>query len=74
MRIVLLTGTATYIKAGNNVHGCKVGETYLEIIPIAFASEHSYNDEETLQRAKPAALIGSFAELMPVLGKLAPLG
>ena len=74
MRIVLLTGTATYIKAGNNAHGCKVGETYLEIIPIAFASEHSYNDEETLQRAKPAALIGSFAELMPVLGKLAPLG
>ena len=74
MRIVLLTGTATYIKAGNNAHGCKVGETYLEVIPIALATEHSYNDEETLQRAKPAALIRSFAELMPSLEKLAPLG
>ena len=74
MRIVLLTGTATYIKAGNNAHGCKVGETYLEVIPIALATEHSYNDEETLQRAKPTALIRSFAELMPSLEKLAPLG
>ena len=41
---------------------------------IALATEHSYNDEETLQRAKPAALIRSFAELMPSLEKLAPLG
>jgi hypothetical protein len=51
-----------------------VGDTYLEVIPIALATEHSYNDEETLQRAKPVALIRSFAELMPALEKLAPLG
>jgi phosphoglycolate phosphatase-like HAD superfamily hydrolase len=74
MRLVLLTGTATYIKAGNNANGCKVGETYLEVVPIALATEHSYNDEETLQRAKPTALIHSFEELMPSLEKLAPLG
>ena len=74
MRLVLLTGTATYIKAGNNAHGCKVGDTYLEVTPIALATEHSYNDERTLTNAKPAALIHSFAELLPTLEKLAPLG
>jgi len=74
MRLVLLTGTATYIKAGNNANGCKVGETYLEVVPIALSMEHSYNDEETLQRAKPTALIHSFEELMPSLERLAPLG
>jgi phosphoglycolate phosphatase-like HAD superfamily hydrolase len=74
MRLVLLTGTATYIKAGNNAHGCKVGDTYLEVIPIALATEHSYNDEGTLKNAKPTALIHSLAELLPTLEKLAPLG
>jgi phosphoglycolate phosphatase-like HAD superfamily hydrolase len=74
MRLVLLTGTATYIKAGNNANGCKVGETYLEVVPIALSMEHSYNDEETLQRAKPTALIHSFEELTPSLERLAPLG
>jgi phosphoglycolate phosphatase-like HAD superfamily hydrolase len=73
-RIILLSGTATYLKAGNNAHGCKVGDSYLEVIPIALASEHSYNDETTLAAAKPAALIHSLAELMPVLKKLVPLG
>ena len=74
MRLFLLTGTASYVKAANNAHGCKVGETYLEVVPIALATEHSYSDEETLQRAKPAALIQSFGELMPAVEKLAPLG
>jgi phosphoglycolate phosphatase-like HAD superfamily hydrolase len=74
MRLVLLTGTVTYIKAGHNANGCKVGETYLEVVPIALATQHSYNDEETLRNAKPAAVIHSFRELIPALGKLAPLG
>jgi hypothetical protein len=74
MRVVLLSGTATYLKAGNNAHGCKVGDTYLEVIPIALATEHSYNDEQTLTAAKPRAVIHSFDELLPALKKIAPLG
>jgi len=74
MRIVLLTGTATYVKAGKNAHGCKVGDTFLEVIAIALATEHSYSDEETLKAAEPAALIHAYDELLPALVKLAPLG
>ena len=74
MRILLLSGTATYIKAGNNAHGCKVGETFLEVFPIALSTEHAYNDEETLEAARPKALIRSLDELMPKLEQLAPLG
>jgi len=72
--VILLSGTASYIKAGNNAHGCKVGESYLEVIPIALSTEHSYNDEETLQEARPKALIHDHDELLPVLSKLSPLG
>jgi phosphoglycolate phosphatase-like HAD superfamily hydrolase len=74
MRIVLLSGTATYIKAANNAHGCKVGDTYLESISIALSTEHSYNDEETLMAARPKALIRGYEELLPKLKEFAPLG
>jgi len=74
MRVILLSGTATYLRAGNNAHGCKVGDTYLEVIPIGLATEHAYNDEETLAAAKPKTIIHSFDELLPALKKLAPLG
>jgi phosphoglycolate phosphatase-like HAD superfamily hydrolase len=74
MRIVLLSGTASYIKAANNAHGCKVGDTYLEVISIALSTEHSYNDEETLGRALPKALIHGYDELLPKLKEIAPLG
>jgi phosphoglycolate phosphatase-like HAD superfamily hydrolase len=74
MRIVVLTGTATYIKAANNAHGCKVGDTYLEARSIALATEHAYNDEETLRAAQPKALIRTYDELLPKLKELAPLG
>jgi phosphoglycolate phosphatase-like HAD superfamily hydrolase len=74
MRVILLSGTASYLKAGRNAHGCKVGDTYLEVIPIALATEHAYNDEETLAAAKPDAIIHSLDDLRPTLGKLAPLG
>jgi len=74
MRIVLLSGTASYIKAGNNVDGCKVGETFLEVMPIALSTEHSYNDETTLRAAQPTALIHTYGELLPALKNLAPLG
>ena len=74
MRVILLSGTATYLRAGNNAHGCKVGDTYLEVMPIALATERSYNDEKTLAAAKPKAIIHSFEEFLPALKKLAPLG
>ncbi len=74
MRIILLTGTATYIRAGNNADGCKVGDSNLEVVPIALATEHSYNDEETLTAARPRAVIRDYHELKPVLERLAPLG
>ena len=73
MRVILLSGTATYLRAAKNADGCKVGDTYLEVIPIALASEYSYNDEETLTAAKPAALIHRLDELLPTLKKLGPL-
>ena len=73
MRVVLLSGTATYLKAGNNAHGCKVGDTDLEVIPIALATEYAYNDEEVLAAAKPKAIIHSLDELLPALKDLAPL-
>lgn len=73
MRIVLLTGTATYLKAGNNAHGCKVGDTYLEVVPIALSTAHAYNDEEKLKAAKPQALIHKYDELLPALDRLAPM-
>jgi phosphoglycolate phosphatase-like HAD superfamily hydrolase len=74
MRIILLSGTATYIRAGNNADGCKVGDSYLEVIPIALATEQSYNDEETLTAARPRAVIHGYHELKPALERLAPLG
>ena len=74
MRIILLSGTATYIRAGNNADGCKVGDSYLEVSPIALATEQSYNDEETLTAARPRALIHGYHELKPALERLAPLG
>jgi phosphoglycolate phosphatase-like HAD superfamily hydrolase len=67
LRIVLLSGTATYIRAGNNADGCKVGGTDLEVVTVALSTEHSYNDEETLRAAQPKIFIGSFKELLPAL-------
>lgn len=72
MRIVLLTGTATYVRAGHNAHGCKVGDTELEVITVALSTEHSYNDEETLRSARPALLIHAYDELLPALEQMAP--
>ena len=74
IRIVLLSGTANYIKAANNTNGCQVGETFLEVIPIALSTQHSYNDEETLRAAAPKAVIHEFADILPKLRELAPVG
>jgi phosphoglycolate phosphatase-like HAD superfamily hydrolase len=67
LRIILFSGTATYIRAGNNAHGCKVGGSDLEVVTVALSTEHSYNDEETLRAAQPKILIRSLNELLPAL-------
>ena len=67
LRIILLSGTAAYIRAGNNAHGCKVGGTDLEVVTVALSTEHSYNDEETLRTAQPKILIRCLDELLPAL-------
>ena len=67
LRIILLSGTATYIRAGNNAHGCKVGDTELEVATVALSTEHSYSDEETLKASKPNLFIRNLAELLPSL-------
>jgi phosphoglycolate phosphatase-like HAD superfamily hydrolase len=73
LRIILLSGTATYIRAGNNADGCKVADTQLEVVSVALSTEHAYNDEETLRAAQPKILIRNFAELLPALKEQALL-
>ena len=68
LRIILLTGTASYIRSGNNADGCKVGDTELEVVAVvALSTEHAYNDEETLAAAGPKMLIHRYDELLPSL-------
>jgi phosphoglycolate phosphatase-like HAD superfamily hydrolase len=74
VRIVALSGTANYLKAANNANGCQVGDTSLEVIPIALSTQHSYNDEATLRAAAPKAVIHGYDELMPKIKELVPLG
>lgn len=73
IRIIVLSGTANYIKAANNTDGCQVGGTSLEVIPIALSTRHSYSDEETLCAAGPKAIIHEFGELLPKLNELVPV-
>jgi phosphoglycolate phosphatase-like HAD superfamily hydrolase len=65
MRVVLLSGTASYIRAGNNLERCQVANIRLEVFTVALSTEHSYNDEETLRAAQPKLLIHGFDELLP---------
>ncbi len=67
VRIVVLTGTASYIRAGNNADGCKVGGTELEVVTIALATGYSYNSQEMLAAAKPKMFIHGFEDLLPQL-------
>jgi phosphoglycolate phosphatase-like HAD superfamily hydrolase len=70
LRILLLTGTATYIRAGNNADGCKVGGTELEVVTVALSNQYAYNDEGTLKAAGPKMLIHRYDELLPSLADL----
>ena len=67
LRVVLLSGTASYIKAGNNLRYCKVGASELSVQTVALATQYSYSDEATLMAAHPSHLIHSLDELLPRL-------
>jgi len=67
LRVILVSGTATYIRAGNNLERLAVAGKQLEVFTVALAAEHSYNDEETLAAAKPKMIVHSLQELAPSL-------
>lgn len=67
LRVILLSGTASYIRAGNNLEQVAVAGKKLEVFTVALATECSYNDEATLAAAKPKMLIRDLAELAPGL-------
>lgn len=69
MRVILLSGTSSYIKAGNNLEKCRVGGSHLEVFTVALSADFSYNDAETLRAARPKALIHSLEELVPKLSE-----
>ena len=67
LEVILLSGTATYIRAGNNLEFAQVAGSDLSVFTVALATEYSYSDEETLAAAKPKLVIRSLDELMPAL-------
>lgn len=67
LRIILLSGTTSYIKAGNNLERCKVGASHLEVCTVALSTDYSYNDEQTLLAARPQILIRRLEDLLPQL-------
>jgi len=67
LEVILLSGTATYIRAGNNLEFAQVADNDLSVFTVGLATEYSYSDEETLAAAKPKLVIRSLDELMPAL-------
>lgn len=67
--LVLLSGTSSYIRAGNNMERCRVGENELEVFTVALSTQYSYKDEETLLSARPKAWIHDLEELLPKLAE-----
>ena len=67
LQAILVSGTSSYIKAGNNLERCVVGKSHLEVFTVALATDYSYNDEETLLAAKPKILMHDIGELIPKL-------
>jgi len=67
MRVILLSGTASYIRAGNNLERCVVGRSHLEVFTVALSTDFSYSDAETLRAARPKVLIDSLEDLVPRL-------
>ena len=67
LQVILVSGTASYIKAGNNLERCVVGSNHLEVCTVALSTKYSYNDEKSLLAAKPKILIRDLDELIPKL-------
>lgn len=67
LHVILLSGTASYLRAGNNLEFATVAGNDLSVFTVALATEYSYNDQETLAAAKPKLLIRSLDELFPRL-------
>ena len=67
LEVILLSGTASYLRAGNNLEFAQVAGNDLSVFTVALATEHSYNDQETLAAAKPKLMIRSLGELIPKL-------
>ncbi len=67
LRVVLLSGTASYLRAGNNLQSCKIGGNELSVRTVALATPCSYSDEATLLAARPSVLIHDLGELLPRL-------
>lgn len=65
--VILVSGTASYIRAGNNLETAIVGSGRLHVFTVALATHYSYSDEETLLAAHPKLLIHSLDELLPGL-------
>ena len=64
-RVVLVSGTASYLRAGANLKSCKVGGSELSVRTVALATRYSYSDERTLSAAGPDLLIHDLGELVP---------
>jgi len=75
-QVILVSGTSSYIRAGNNLEFCTVGRDgdRLEVYTVALAAPYSYNDEETLSAARPKLLIRSLDGLIPKLRECGQLG
>ncbi len=67
LTVILLSGTASYLRAGNNLEFAQVAGNDLSVFTVALATQYSYNDEETLSAAKPKLMIHSLDELIPSL-------
>lgn len=68
LRVILLSGTSSYIRAGNNLETLTVGGgSRLEVVTVALSTPYAYSDEETLLAAKPKILIHDLDELLPKL-------
>ena len=67
VRVVLVSGTASYIRAGHNLQSCKVGGRELSVRTVALATRYSYSDEATILAARPDLLIHDLGELLPRL-------
>lgn len=67
IQVILVSGTSSYIRAGNNLERCVVGKNHLEVCTVALSTDYSYNDEETLSAAEPKILIHGLDELVPKL-------